>query len=391
MIVKCPCRVGEQFSYLKTKAYKALPDRSQLYFTGLWLYKSELQYLSEPTIFAVERLPNTDKSKRFADEDTSLLTAADSEFKNRATLNIPDKFFTDMPLSDMGANTKRKGHLTGIVFNSDTGSYQYSFRLVNEFFQYYSKSKELDKYFAPVLPKRQGGAMNQLEKLTDEIRRLFDLFNEHYYAGELARPVITIQTNGRERRVMGWCTCDKVWKDHTTGEYYYEITICSEYLYRDVKEICSTLLHEMVHLYCQEKGIKDTSRSNTYHNKRFKEMAESHGLIVTYDEKIGWSSSQLTPEAMTFVEENADKDVFVVTRNRHSAPKPPKQPTGSQEDESGGEAEGEPETGTEDGTEPEKPKQSLRKYVCPKCGCIIRASKEVNVICGDCKVPFEKE
>ena len=49
------------------------------------------------------------------------------------------------------------------------------------------------------------------------------------------------------------------------------------------------------------------------------------------------------------------------------------------------------EDGTEGGTEPEKPKQSMRKYVCPKCGCIIRATKEVNIICGDCKVAFVKE
>ena len=29
------------------------------------------------------------------------------------------------------------------------------------------------------------------------------------------------------------------------------------------------------------------------------------------------------------------------------------------------------------------------KYVCPKCGAIIRATKLVNVICGDCDVAFE--
>lgn len=32
-----------------------------------------------------------------------------------------------------------------------------------------------------------------------------------------------------------------------------------------------------------------------------------------------------------------------------------------------------------------------RKYVCPVCGCIIRATKEVHVICGDCSVEFEEE
>lgn len=38
-----------------------------------------------------------------------------------------------------------------------------------------------------------------------------------------------------------------------------------------------------------------------------------------------------------------------------------------------------------------KTKQSTRKYVCPMCGTIIRATKEVHVVCGDCEVEFEEE
>lgn len=112
--------------------------------------------------------------------------------------------------------------------------------------------------------------MKNLEKLNKELQRLFDLFNTRYYNGELKHPVITIQSNGgrgQQRLALGWCTCNKVWLDHSNNNYYYEITICSEYLYRSVEEICTTLLHEMVHLYCNENGIKDTSRGNTYHNK----------------------------------------------------------------------------------------------------------------------------
>ena len=30
------------------------------------------------------------------------------------------------------------------------------------------------------------------------------------------------------------------------------------------------------------------------------------------------------------------------------------------------------------------------KYVCPHCGAIIRATRQVNVVCGDCDVPFEQ-
>lgn len=236
--------------------------------------------------------------------------------------------------------------------------------------------------------------MTSLERLNDELNRLFDLFNTEFYSGQLRKPVIAVQTNGgrgRQRLSMGWCTCDKIWKDHSTNDYYYEITICSEYLYRSVEEICSTLLHEMVHLYCNEQGIKDTSRGNTYHNKRFKELAESHGLTVSYDERIGWSCTRLSEGAAAFVEENADKSVFVVTRERHSPPQAAITPTEASEGEGREIDGGEPENGAQGATEPPKTKQILRKYVCPKCGCIIRASREVNVICGECKVPFEQE
>jgi len=29
------------------------------------------------------------------------------------------------------------------------------------------------------------------------------------------------------------------------------------------------------------------------------------------------------------------------------------------------------------------------KYVCPVCGAIIRATKQVNVVCGDCNIAFD--
>lgn len=114
-----------------------------------------------------------------------------------------------------------------------------------------------------------------------------------------------------------------------------------------------------------------TSKGHTYHNKRFKEVAENHGLIVEYDKRIGWSIAKLTDEAKTFVEANTNKEVFTLTRNRHGAVEKPSDEGGEEEDP--------------------KPKQSMRKYVCPACGTIIRATKDVNVKCADCDEIFVKE
>lgn len=58
----------------------------------------------------------------------------------------------------------------------------------------------------------------------------------------------------------------------------------------------------MVHLQNLQDGVQDTSRSGTYHNKKFKETAEAHGLTVEKGEKYGWHKTALSPEALEFVQ-----------------------------------------------------------------------------------------
>ncbi|WP_061311285.1 hypothetical protein [Clostridium botulinum] len=38
-----------------------------------------------------------------------------------------------------------------------------------------------------------------------------------------------------------------------------------------------------------------------------------------------------------------------------------------------------------------KRKSSSRKYVCNSCGAIVRATKELSIICGKCKQEFQLE
>ena len=56
------------------------------------------------------------------------------------------------------------------------------------------------------------------------------------------------------------------------------------------------------------------------------------------------------------------------------------------DDEDGGEA---PTAITIRGVRQASKNRSI-KYVCPVCGAIIRATKQFNVVCGDCNAPFEK-
>lgn len=197
-----------------------------------------------------------------------------------------------------------------------------------------------------------------LQQVIEKLENLFSKFNEHFYNGELQSPVITASPD-HTKGAYGWCTGWKAWKSENESGYY-EINLCAEHLSRPFLDICETLLHEMVHLYNLQKEVKDTSRGGTYHNKEFKSVAEAHGLTVEKT-KSGWNKTALTEETTEWLKaEFAEESKFNLYREKLLKVK-------------GG-----------------KKKSSSRKYVCPVCGTIIRATKDVRVTCSDCNVEFEE-
>lgn len=189
-----------------------------------------------------------------------------------------------------------------------------------------------------------------------ELHRAFKMFNENLFNNELPEPAILIQSRGNKKLTLGWCSVQKIWKNELTEEEKYEINIVAEALNRGKFPVMTTLLHEMVHLHNLVNGIKDTSRGNTYHNMKFKNTAEAHGLLVEHADKIGWSVSKLQGLTMDLIDSyNFDEAVFSLGRRDLN-----------------------------EGEEPKKKKTSSRKYYCPECGTSIRASKDVNILCGDC-------
>lgn len=197
-----------------------------------------------------------------------------------------------------------------------------------------------------------------------ELDNVFEQFNKQFFDSALLKAAITLSQKGT-KSAKGWCTKEKVWA-RTEGEQvlgrYYEINICPKYLNRPMEEICEMLLHEMVHLFNITHGLQDCGSNGQYHNKRFKESAEQHGLNVERIPNYGYAKTSLKPETVEFISSlNLTAfDLFRDTVRKNAAELEIAQQRQS----------------------------STRKYICPKCKTSIRATKKVQVICNNCNEFF---
>ena len=220
--------------------------------------------------------------------------------------------------------------------------------------------------------------------------KLYDYANGKLFGGELVKPVITVQTDERNK-TNGWWSRGKVWKwkdtvpancgscevameccENPNSPKYvdckevveceeHELNMTAQQLNRPIGEIAATLIHEMCHQYATIHEMKDTSRSGNYHNKLFKKIAETHGLNVECVPKIGWSHTTLTDETAAkiaaFTAENPPTVIYRLPIMKSQITK----------------------------------NTSTRKYVCPVCGQSVRATKRVNIMCMDCNAPMAEE
>ena len=204
--------------------------------------------------------------------------------------------------------------------------------------------------------------LTSYNRVAGYLNKVFDMLNAEFFEGTLSRPTITIQST--PRAYGHFSLREDTWISKLGSTH--EINIGAGTLARPIEEVAATLLHEMVHYFNYEQGIQDCSRGNTYHNRRFKEAAEAHGLNVEHSDKYGWSHTSPSDSLLDFVLDNGLTDILI-NRNEFSG----FQITG---------------TGTHSGsTTPITPrKSSTRKYICPCCGNSVRATKAVNIACLDC-------
>lgn len=208
----------------------------------------------------------------------------------------------------------------------------------------------------------------------DELQRSFRSLNKLYYNGELEDVIITIQTDPR-KMVYAWISVAKTWNDKTQN-WYREINIVAEYLNRKPEAVIASLLHEMAHLYALQNNIQDTSRGGSYHNQNFRDIAEAHGLLIEHHKTYGWTITKPNIETIEWVKENVRSGCFRFQKALTWADGTARKPKG--EDDSG-----RPTTA-------KKGKSNIIKYVCPKCGLILRTSKDADgkISCVECNEIF---
>ena len=208
--------------------------------------------------------------------------------------------------------------------------------------------------------------LTSYNRVAGYLNKLFDLLNQEFFGNALSRPTITIQSTPKAYGHFSLREDTWISKNGAT----HEINLGAGTLARPIEYICATLLHEMVHYFNYVNGVQDCSRGGTYHNRKFRDSAEAHGLTVAHHEKYGWTLTSPSDRLLQFCLDNDLSDILInrnefggyrITGTGVHAPAPP----------------------------PATPRtSSTRKYICPCCGMSVRATRAVNVACLDCNEPM---
>lgn len=203
--------------------------------------------------------------------------------------------------------------------------------------------------------------MERISTVNMRLEKMYQSLNADLFGGQLVTPAITIQSTPS---VYGRVSCQKIWKSDDLETY--ELNIGAGTLNRPIENVVTTMVHEMVHIYHLQNDIQDTSRGGTYHNKKFKEKAESVGLVIGHDARYGWAITAPGESLIAYVKVHNWKDILLHRDELVTV---------------GG------KSGSNGGSGARKP-SSTRKYICPRCGASVRATRAIKIICGDC---FEKD
>ena len=195
------------------------------------------------------------------------------------------------------------------------------------------------------------------------LQNVFDYFNEKLFKDSLPQVMLTLN---RERNTFGYFIAS-LWTDAKGVEQWGEIALNPDYILkdgdRDDRDVYSTLVHEMCHLWQEYDG---SAPRRCYHNKDFAEKMERVGLITSATGEVG---GKRTGQHMThYIVEGG-----VFDKAFQEMPQELLIPCHT--------------LFRMQGEKKKKIKKATPKsvtYFCPKCGATVKGKEDTNVICGDC-------
>lgn len=196
-----------------------------------------------------------------------------------------------------------------------------------------------------------------------ELERFHAWANKALFGRALSREVIiTLASRGR-RKARGWFAQSRWAPTNVSGRPgTHEILIAAEHANLPPAEVLDTLLHEMVHQWNHERGVRDTDKTGRRHNLRFKRAAEAHGLIAERDRQVGWGRTHLQPATLERIHREFRPDVTKFNAYR-------------------------PDLGAI-----EKAPTRLKLWVCA-CDPVFRvrvARSDFDATCNRCRTPFRR-
>jgi predicted SprT family Zn-dependent metalloprotease len=218
------------------------------------------------------------------------------------------------------------------------------------------------------MPARSSSKLQPTEQTYEAFQRAYRYFNHHLFNRRLPNAMITLHRKSRSR---GYFHA----KQYSNGSASVDNIAMNpdHFRNRTDKQVLSTLVHEMCHLWQEHYG--HTSRS-TYHNAQFADKMLEVGLCTS---DTGLPGGARTGQQMTHY--IIESGLFSLKCDKLIAKRfkivwyttDPAETTTVLVGGLGG-----------DPTEPQAKSGSRSKFSCPTCGASAWGKPSLSLICGDC-------
>lgn len=220
--------------------------------------------------------------------------------------------------------------------------------------------------------ERTANFLSPTETATRELLTIYRYFNRCFFNGELPECMLTLDQSGK--CVLGYF--QPYGFASRNGTVIHQISLNPEYLLtRDLKDVCSTIVHEQCHLARFES--LEIKRSTGYHDKHWAQMMEKIGLVPS---DTGLPGGKKTGHRMShYIEKGGvfDKAASVLIESNFAIS------WGLATLEIRAKAAGINSVQHGDSSNTKDRRKGKIKFICPACSKPCWASPARNLICGD--------